>query len=603
LCDIPASFEERFMTVSKTMAVSIILAVLFAFSLASCVDVEVDPDPPYPIKDRNYDYDEDDTGPPPWEHPEDYPHVVITEPVEGQFVSNGELTVAGTYEGPSLKSLMLNGEEISLSDGAFSSTISITRKEAFRTIEVLAKTDDDITYIDRVSVNVGQAAVADTTETDSLLLDIETRGFDAISGLLSTMLDGTEVSSLLSETVSKDFTSKKASGVVLGNIDIILGSKDEGLEFSILASGVEIETEFLGMAITIGIDGLFGEVLAEVTVNQGALELDVVNVESGLASFTIDALLIPDGVANALGLIVELIVPPVLDALIEGPVQDLLNNLLADLNLAINIEDFVLNLAPSLATTLDERFTIGFESSVELTKQKSDFQIEGYRATDSDTPEFDSNAPSGDPFGLGLGIGDEFLNQLFYALCTTGMLDFEITDPMLKAEVASVLLFSFEQVDPGSQLIIRFKPTSSPLLYGDSESGEMMLTIPGYTGYVYVNRYEEGRWEAMTFTVDLTALADLTVNEDGSFSLRLGETDATIAIEHNAIGQANVTNANSLFEEIFASILPEILSALDNTHIELPLLAGMGIDLVDVTAFGAGQDYLGAFIDLTFPGS
>ncbi|NLH49620.1 MAG: hypothetical protein GX444_13615 [Myxococcales bacterium] len=576
----------------------LVLLTLLIAGGAACVEVSVDPEPPYPPRDKDYSYPDEETVPPPWEDPEDYPYVTITSPVNGTFTTAGSLTVTGTYSGPELASLTLNGQALPAVAGAFSGTIAVDPDDAVVPIQVTATTlEDEIVSADRVTVFTGQGQAANSAVALSAALGLENRGLKAIGSTLGGLLDGRNLADLIMPEIDTakagpiDLTTAKLDGV-----EIVLQATADGLSVKLLATDLILEATLLGLPVNITAEGLMLDILADVTVDADhQVVIAVVDSQSSIASLSLSGIL--DEVASYL-------VGLVLDLLIKSQVPSLLGDLINGLDLTITSTGFDLTLAPVAAGTTDRDFSLALGSLLTITDPaawNADFQPEGFRATTSDPVTFPEKTPVTEkPYGVAIGLNDDVLNQLLYTVAATGVLDFEVTDPILRAEVFSVLFFSFESIDPDLPLILRLSPAAAPLLVTDSETHRMYLVLPAYTGRVMVDRGPAlgGEWEAMSFTVDLWAPLALQYNEDGSFSLALSDLMIDLNVVHNPVGQHNVDNMNRLFAEIFDSLLPDLLSGLTDMSISIPEILGLDISIADIAPFGPGEDYLGLFIDL-----
>lgn len=594
------------MTISSIVAkgplviLALIMAVIFT---AGCVDLEVDPDPPYPQKDIDYTYPEKEQLPPPWEDPENYPYVRITEPVNGIFVAPGEITVSGTYEGPELKSLEINGHELTLIAGTFTTTVLASNNMATLPISVRAQTTEGITSSDEVIVVVGQPMPCDEPVLNAFAVDFKNTGFDVISRSLSDLLDDLDLTGGMTSRMDENAKALfELSEATIGNVDINLESRVGGLSVDLLANDINLGLEVLGIQANIEADGLFIHLLLDMEVGPGnTLYLWIDEVQSGLARLEIDAPLIPELVDN----LIEILLPLLIDALVEGPVEDLLAGLVADLDLTITTDDFTYSLLPSMVSNTDMEMSLGMDTQATLANVWSeDFQPEGFRATSSDAPIFESVTPdTALPYDMALALNDDFLNQLGYLLAAGGLLNFELTDPMLKAKIFSLLFFSFENLNGDTPLFLQLQPVVAPMFFAetDNDKNVMKLNFSGYQLRILADRGSAGMWEAMTMSIDVSASLKLKFYEGGEFSLWLRDMDINAAIVRNPMGQKNVDNINRVLSEALENILPDLLfTELDEMRFTIPALLGIQSQFQDLTVFGPGQDFLGVFLDLDY---
>ena len=580
-----------------------LFAVLLVVGLLGfgCVDMEVDDERPYPLNPYDYDYPQDELPPPPWEHPEDFPVVTVDEPADGAFVTPGSVTVSGTYAGPETESFLLNGEPLTLTGNAFSGSVLIGPDDVLVPITVSAKTKDQIVGADAVTVINGAPAAPDALVGNAFFADLENSGLAAISGLLSNALDGIDLTGAMDAKALFDFET-----ATIGNLDILLRAKDEGFLFEILAGDVEFLIKMALGDLSLELDGLFISVLTDISVDgNGHYVLDVINSEVALAHWQSDLPFVPDNVENILDLLTELLLPALVDVLIDGPITDLLNQLLGGLDIQITSDTLVYSVIPSMVDATDRNMVLGFDTQAELLEVfDDDFQPEGFYSTASTPPVFEEKTPVADkPYGIGIALNDDMLNQLFYSLCATGTLNFELTDPMITAELLSILFFSFEDIEPvDAPVVIELSPSIAPVFWGDAGNRVMHMSLVGFTGRIMVDRGAAlGRWEAMSLGIDIGAPLSIVVNDDDSFSLKLDEMAIAVRILHNPVGQRNVENMNRMLTELFQNVVPDLLGALlEDMKITIPDIEGLSVTIPDLSLFGPNDDYLGAFVGLEY---
>jgi len=578
----------------------IVSLLTLLLSLGACVEIETDPDPPYPVKERDYSYPEPADPDPAWDHPEDFPNVRITTPKDGEVFTAGAVTVTGLYSGPELASFKINSRPVTVgANGAFSTTINVETANPVVPIMATATTaEDELISSDLVTVFVGVAKTLDDTATNGLIADLENRGLAAVGEILSELLDDTDITNILGKRVAAEklevLTIDRA---YLGNLEIGLAGQDEGLAIDLLANGVEIDLTLLGfITLNIDINGLVMDLLAELEFDEeNNISLNVLDGNFGIAEFVIDSALVP-GLVNDL---IELLAPLLYDLFLEDLLVDEINNLLAGLNLSFPLGDFELEVIPSGFVTTDRNVGIGIDTRVTLAEADPDFDQEAFPTVFSDPPFFGELTPDTErPYGIGLALNDDLLNQLFYAVSASGLLNFDFSDPILNARLFQVIFWSFEGIDPDMPIVLEFGPSVAPVVVGDEDG--MKLVLPAYTGRTIVDRGVRGPWEAMTFAVDVEAPLDVVVNADSSLSLLLGELDVQVRIVHNPVGQKNVENIHRVFDELLDVLLPELLTNLENLTLTIPEISGLTLTVPDMTAIGDNYDYLGVFVNLSY---
>ncbi|MHA1569279.1 MAG: hypothetical protein ACTSXZ_07405, partial [Alphaproteobacteria bacterium] len=497
----------------------LLLMTLFLLTTA-CVEMDIDPEPPYPVQERDYTPPDKPEEQPPWENPGDYPYVTIEEPLDASFVDAGQLAVSGTYAGPELESFTINGRPVGIANGRFATSISVDTTAPLVPILASATTVDGVTSADLVTIFVGGAQEAASQVNNALLLNLENRGLEALSMLLSDLFDGLDISDILGKRLAEAQDKQiDINEAVLGNLELDMAAAGEGLAIKLLADDVVIDLTLLGFYnLVIEVDGLSADLLAEITVNdEYKLSLDILEGEFAVASMDIQGPLIPGIVGDLL----TLLAPVLYDLFLEDLIVDELNGLLAGLELNVNIDPAVLSILPSATLTTEHNFGIATDTLLSFTAPwEPAIQPLGFLATPSAPPMFAEEAPySGEPYGLALALNDDMLNHLLYFLAASGTLEFEITDPALTAEALSLLFFSFENIDPDMALKIEMAPTVAPIFAGGADG--MELYFPSYTGRLIVDRGTMGPWEALSFAVNITAPVDILVTDGNTLAFDL----------------------------------------------------------------------------------
>jgi hypothetical protein len=565
--------------------------LVLAGALASCVKLDVDEEPPYPKREGDYTHSDRETPPPPWTNPQDYPYATIAEPTNGAFVEPGEVEVRGTYAGPELASLTLNGQPLAIGGSTFSGTVTVSPDDVAVEIKVTATTKEDgLVSSDLATIFVGEATPIAGTVENGWSIDLENRGLKAVGATLAKLLDGLDLSGLIQPPSGITIEELSIEGVSL-----LPSSTTDGLRLRASVATLNASVTALGLPITLALEGVTADLTINLTVDdQGQITASIVDVQLSIASLGLDGLLDPIAsylVSSVLELVVKLLVP------------GLLNDALDGLQVLITGNGYTLTLLPGATVFTDRNFALALDAQLAVTDEslwKEGFQPDGFRTTPSAPAMFPATTPKTEkPYGLALGFNDDALNQILYALAATGTLDFDLTDELLRAEVFSIVFFSFDSLPEDMPLVIRLSPSTAPLVWGDAETQTAYLQLPAYTLQVLADRGADGLWEAMSLAIDVSAPLTLQFNDDGSFSLLLGELGLGVQVVHNPVGQKNIANIERLFAELLGDLLPSLLADLgDALTISLPELAGLDITVVDMATFGDQNDNLGIFVDL-----
>ncbi len=581
------------------------LAALLLFLLisgAACVDIPLDEPPPYPTLDRDYSYTPEPEKQPPWENPEDYPYVTITAPADGAFIGAGDVAVSGTYEGPKLASLKVNGQTVTVSGGRFETTLTVAENDRQLKVMATATTTGGLVSSDRVTAFVGQSAAADAAVEYALLLNLENRGLANVSALLSAVLDGRDVTDLLNDLVNPELKETYADTVVINEavidgVDIYLQAAEDGLQLNLTASLTVNLTLFGLYTLEVKLNGVTADLLVNLTVDNDQLVFEVIDGTFAIADVQLNGPLIP----GFIGDLVSLLSGALWDLFLKNLLVDELNTLLTDLTINLDLGTATLGLIPGATLVSAHNFVIAMDTTTTLNDGwTSQLEQEGFLVTASTPPTFTETTPNtGKPYGVAVGLNDDMVNQMLYLLAASGGLNLSVTDDFLTAEALSILFFSFENFDADTPIVIQFQPSVAPYLAGNKD-GVMNLVFPAYTGSIMVDRGAEGLWEALSFAVDLTAPTSLLASDGNTIGLNIGALSIGIEVVHNPVGQANIDQIDSLLAELFESVLPELLGSLAGAGIEIPELLDLQISIPEVGSFGPNSDYLGLFLDVVY---
>jgi hypothetical protein len=579
--------------------------VVLAVFLAACAKIPISPTPPYPSRTRDYTYPTPPPSQPPWQDPQDYPYVTITAPLDGAFVAAGEVTVTGTYAGPAVQTLTLNDNAITVSGGQFSATVTVGEDDVNFPIVVMATTTNGKVSSDRVTVWRGQVATADSPVDYALLVDLENRGLDNVSSFLSAALSGRDITQLLNNLINPPLQKKPYADVVvidkalIQGFSLLLQAQADGLHLNLTAS-VTIDLTLFGVyPLTIDLEGVTADLLTNLTVDvNNKLVFDIISGTFNIAQVNLSGPLIPPFIGD----LISLLSGTLWDLLLKNLVVTELNSLLGGLTINLNVGGATIGLLPASTLLTAHDFALAFDTTAALPADwQPGIQPDGFLVTPSTPPTFNETTPNGDlPYGVAVALNDDIVNQLLYLLAASGGLNLDLQDPILTAELLSVIFFSFENIDPHTPVIVQFRPTVAPVVVGNAD-GDMELRLPAYTGYVMVDRGADGLWEALSFAVDLTASTKLLVTAQNTITLDLSGLGIAINVIHNPVGQANIPNINHLLAEVFDAVLPDLLGQLvGSMEITIPEIGNLNLNIPEIGAIGPNYDYLGLFIDLIY---
>ncbi len=360
-------------------------------------------------------------------------------------------------------------------------------------------------------------------------------------------------------------------------ITATLTGSASGGQLHVTVSNVDVDRANFDFELT----GFIGT-LAEVFVIESSVKEDV-------------EALIAQAVSEQLGPAVE----EVLGAFVIA--GNLSEDLLVDVNVAAPITA-VTHDATGVTIRLDTTAAVG-------SAEPGSPPVTQYRLTPAFPPVLGALAPSGLPYGAGVALADDFLNQVLAAATAAGMLDGDLTSlvptkgPVTISFLAGdmAVLFpggGFELFAPATPLSLRAHGTQPPLL----------LTTPAGpgTGRVYLrNLHVEFEAPGAAGAVPL-----LLLSLDGHVDMDVDVVDG--ALSAGVVGQAlgikvlrafpgaslPVFDANAGFlGVILEQALPQLVDALGG--IPLPSLEAEGLSLIaSETALLGGGTHLGFFGEL-----
>lgn len=187
--------------------------------------------------------------------------------------------------------------------------------------------------------------------------------------------------------------------------------------------------------------------------------------------------------------------------------------------------------------------------------------------------------------GTVIGVNEDFLNQVFFALWGGGVLSLQMTDEDLGLDPADLAL-----VLPGlTDLTLSADPLLPPVVVPgtgsdllDLQVGDMLLTLyngPAESGYEYLQVY-----------VSAIAGLDVAVSEDNTLLPTVGDTTLYFDVVYPDANSTEAAAVEELLALLVPMILPEFTGSL--TSIEIPDIEGFGLTGIAVGLEGAESGYV-----------
>ena len=585
----------------------------------------------------------------------DPPYILINSPERGSFIQSSNIYISGRVEDSSpidyLKYKLLKESETSWKDinvdshGNFSEFYIPV--PGMNTIQLRAadihgnESHGNVTFLSGLYNPDGEEL------ENTVGVRINQRGFDSITQVVEDLLNEMDFTALLppNPIFEEDFLLVTVLGEIkhntlqVGHIDLEITSPASG-EFALLATvgAIRVEVRLYGEIFdkrsgklipyswTIPVTASGADFTADLNLEilGGELYASINNVVVDIHNFHIGAL--PDWL-NFINVWISetvetLVLEDLLISMIEEEAGPLIADALNELNDALNQEIDVLGyvyrfeLEFESLETVDNGVTLWSTVEVEaIDPEGPPKEQPGSLMTSSTTPELDSYIPgTTTPYGFGVAIDDDLLNQALYEVYQSGLLSLRIdqyTAPGLgftfnwrtNDTILKLLLPQLQQIHNDAPVAIELRPQIMPVIviepeaFKDSEvSAE--LQVGDYLIDMIVVHPQEG--DIVAFTLGLALYLPVTIGVDtqaNSISLTFAE---DMAIEIHVIFE-EVNFNNNAFEQFVPMVLDFLLPMLGGIleSFPIPSFEGYTFDVESLMATGDLTDWVGLFGDLT----
>ena len=554
------------------------------------------------------------------------PQIRVTTPQRGaEIPSAGGPTVAvtGSVSDPwtGVVAVTINGEPATLAAGGLFA-YNMTPHQGLNEIVVEA-TDGDGNTSDHFQTFLwgGFLAPGDYNE-DGILARLNQAAIDMLEALVEDMV---ESGSLTDGLVGNVFTSPSycldlwivelcgqflmdIDGVVVGDLDMELtphnptgGFPSGYLTFDMDLMGIEITlvpigvfsacVDFIGCASeTVDFDAVVGadEINLEVDVglyvdSSNEIQVSLANMDVGIDNLYLDLSdlgIVGDILGSVttwiLGVfepVFEALLPPIMEAALPGVLEDAF----ADLEIAqeIDLMGATLEIAavPQAIDIDDWGMTIAMESAAAAEPGPSaPATLGSWRRPDYDLPVFSTTS-----YDFGLGLSDNFVNQLMHAVWQGGVMDFSMDSDELGLDLSEIGDFL-----PLTEIAFETYPLLPPVVDTgptgllELQLGDMLVNVYGDPGGTY--------GLMMQLAVTLYAEAEVLVDADGLMQFELYEPAIVMDFVTSDWPDLDGEVVEDLMDAVVELIVPQVTDALDELGgIEMPELAGFGLESPAVT--------------------
>ncbi len=232
-------------------------------------------------------------------------------------------------------------------------------------------------------------------------------------------------------------------------------------------------------------------------------------------------------------------------------------------------------------------------------------ELPGSLLTDNGAPTFGVNVPgTSNPYGFGVALGDDVLNQFMHAIHRSGLLSLDLDEDTL--ELFGITGFELTTAEfglffPGlwaeygmtETVLIKMRPLLPPVFNFNPQKAVGVETEIQLGDFVLEFSTLDESWAKMALAIYLPTT--ITISEEQTISLEFGELELYSDLFHIKDG----IRANSnLFEQFLPNLIEALVPLLLAGVLEdfpIPTLEGFTLNVDSFQKFGPGIDWLGLF--------
>ena len=554
------------------------------------------------------------------------PDLVVDEQPRGHMTTDSSETYRGTatdeYSG--VASVTVNGTPASIAeDGTWEA--SVNYDFGLNIVETVAIDGDGNPTTDLRAVLHGNFVPNGSAIDNGLIVRINEDGFDSVEDLASDFIDIGQIASQLPNPV---YSNSQQSCInwwwggstcwdwysinfYVGNLSI----SDTELDLDPTSGGYLDTTAYInnpyldwsasGTVIGIGYsasgsiqaDWIRLQMDLEPWVSNQVLGVDVGNVavDTQNFNFSLDSWIYD--VMNFFGINIDSIIEGLLvDALADmaaDEVPELVNDAFAALEIEQTFElggiSFDLDALPYDVSVDDQGLTLGLSTWFASQTWANPYgEGLGSLVYPYSTPAFSS--PNGE---MELGIGEDFLNQAFYAMWSGGLLEMSLTDEDLGIDMSDLALFM-----PGlSAMTVETSGMLPPVVLPGTGAGLLDLQIGDLELSIYDGEATEQNLFLRVY-VHLMADMDLETSTDNALVIGIGDMNIYFDLVHPNARSQYAGDTEAFLEQLMPLLVPMLSESLG--EFPLPSLEGMSIGNISVQLDGAENGFVVAAGDIVF---
>ncbi len=576
--------------------------------------------------------------------------ITLTSPTRGLFTQGGSVNVEGTClidtgdrENVLTPCQKIEINEFSIIDinfeGHFTFQVGLGNGLNRIVVQALGESDAVLAEV-RVSVLKCDNPLPDGAMIESAVgARINDGGFNTIEDIAVDLISGIDLleyvpNPLIDETI--EFLgqvlsiSLNVTDFTYEDIQIDLGP-DQSDSF------LKLEVHIINFALTLQGDGTLFDILCDgnntgvltaadlsltafvdiyVEPMDGQLVVDIDGIEIGgldtanLSGFGDTC----DGILNTL--ITNDLLAPLLEEMIadllDDELQPMLEDLLGDLVLAgsFDLLSQTFNLAADFQQIFLHQGGLSIWMDANFAAEEIDPTVPvmpgSYRIA-GDRPVMGAGLPPDDlvPYGFGVALDDDIVNQVLYEIFRSGVLGMDITDESLTVTTIAALLFTpqllfhpdFNADDP---VILRLEPLLQPIISLESGTGfNAGLAMGEYMLHVVVDT-DAGEVTILSAAITLVFPVGITIDEQGLLFIEIDpedfEVDLTVWYEYQDLSFNSVI-VERLIPDLLEGLIPMLGDLLGG--IAIPSFEGYTLSIDSLAVVGERSDYIGMYGSLT----
>ncbi len=576
------------------------------------------------------------------------PHIFVSAPFQGAFVSGPSVTVQGSLAPAGRTGLLfVNGAMVPVAPGgAFSTQVPVSTAQVLNPILL----DFVATNGDRVRRRLTVVASDGVTSTalpvgqlspESLLIRLNDSGLDQLEPLIASQvpLDVTDLIPLNQVIFDECFidifgctagarVSVKSPPPSFSGFSVNFDSQPGSVATTLVVNDLRADFHIDGIGIVPNCDV---RITSSAVIVTSAYDLrrnvadpssiDVVQVGNANVDATGFHEEFTSGICDDdfIGDIIQSLLPDV-EGLMEDGLRDYLNDTDAEGNtpIAAALEDAFASLdltgplGEAVGVTLDAEIHDVAEDADGITMVEDTAFIGDTCDPPQGTPTFTHTwapaasaptygalTPAGDPYDLGLGVSGAGLNQLFRSQIECGLLTIdldELPDPVgvVTGSVLAGLIPEVAQYPLDTLYEFRIRPTVAPVVTNEAPPGGGLAEVRIGGLFVEVRDVAGVLPPIVDIVIDARLGLDLSLGA-GVLNFELlppGAGDIQLSVVRNDIGTNEAQLVNTL-QGLFSFLLPFLGDTIEG--LPLPEFLGLQLQGVDVARTG---DHFTFFLDL-----